>query len=154
MAHDPSTIPGAEELLADAPPGSTAQLVCAFHAGWVAGRTVTVRRAYERTLALWVRHLAECGPHPREDAAPVDARSLATHLDWRIACGFTDAGELRRVALHLARLEAWGAVRDERPLALTRDDARTVADSRLATVPPPFHTAATADELRGVDTGR
>lgn len=104
LQHDPATIPGAEEHLAAPAPGSIASSLAAFHRTWVVEQPVAPRRAYERTLALLLRDLAEAGPAPQDPVTDLDGRRLAAHATWRLQVGLTGEGELRRLPVHLARI--------------------------------------------------
>lgn len=141
-------IPGAERALADRPEGSIAAAVLGFHAGWVESKQVTTRRAYERSLAFFVRDLAENGPSP---AAPFDELNrdrIVAHLDWRLDHGLHDPGELQRSALHLTRLCEWAVEHVGVDLLPDRVWMRAQAVERIAAAPPVFHAATSADELR------
>jgi hypothetical protein len=146
--HAQGVIPGTEQVLEDRPAGSIAEAILGFHADWVETKQVTTRRAYERSLAFFARDLAANGPEP---AQPIDALRrdrLVDHLDWRLAQGLDDPGELQRAALHLTRLCEW--VGEHRSVDLQADRAwmRARAAERIATAPPPFHASRTANELR------
>lgn len=107
LQHAPGTLPGGDEVLADAPAGSIGEALLTFHRQWVEHQSVTSRRAYERSIVLLARDLAERGPKPGEPSTLVDAKRLAAHLDWRVANGLDHAGELQRAGAHLARLGEW-----------------------------------------------
>ncbi len=146
--HAVGMIPGTEQVLAERPEGSIAEAVLAFHAEWVEPKQVTTRRAYERSLAFFARDLAEQGPTPSEPLATLSRDRLVAHLDWRLARGLTDPGELQRAALHLTRLCEW--IGEHRGVDLDADRAwmRAQAAARIAAAPPAFHVATSADELR------
>lgn len=125
----------------------------AFHAEHVQPKPVTTRRAYERSLTLFMRDLVAQGPLPRTLVvdSKLDRERFASHLDWRVAQGLDDAGELQRAALHLARFGEW-LVSTGRLNAEAFIDGRTwmraEAGRRIADAPPAFHVAADADALR------
>ncbi len=146
--HPAGMIPGTQGVLDERPEGSIAAAIMAFHAAWVETKQVTTRRAYERSLAFFARDLAELGPAPTAPIGELDRDRLAAHLDWRIDRGLHDPGELQRAALHLTRLCEWA--NDELGAEIDADRAwmRARAGERIAAVPPPFHVAASADELR------
>lgn len=153
LQHDPSVIPGTEAVLAERPPGSIAASILAFHADQVVARPVTTRRAYERSLAFFARDLAATGPSPQAAASVLDRERAAQHLDWRIEQGLHDAGELQRSALHLSRLFEWLVDAELLAPAAFEDGRawmRAEAARRIEHAPPPFHVAASADELRDV----
>lgn len=146
--HAAGTIPGAEEALAQRPPGSIAAALMAFHAAWIEPKQVTTRRAYERSLAFFARDLAEHGPPPRGAVSLLDRDRLVQHLEWRMASGLADPGELQRAALHLTRFCEWSAEELGVDLGADRAWMREQAAARIAAAPPPFHVATTAEELR------
>lgn len=149
LQHERGVLPGAEGVLADAPPGSIAAAIVGFHRGWVEHRQVTTRRAYERSLALFARDLAEQGPAPARPLHELAADRLAAHLDWRLRHGLVDSGELQRSALHLARFCEWAASElDAQLLPDARAWMRHQAAARIEAAPPAFHVATSADELR------
>ncbi|MCW2920957.1 MAG: hypothetical protein JWL76_831 [Thermoleophilia bacterium] len=146
--HASGMIPGTELVLAERPDGSIAEAVLAFHGEWVEPKQVTTRRAYERSLAFFVRDLAANGPAPTEALAALSRDRLVEHLDWRLANGLHDPGELQRAALHLTRLCEW--IGGHRGVDLDADRAwmRAQAAGRIDAAPPAFHVATSADELR------
>jgi hypothetical protein len=146
--HAAGMIPGTEQVLAERPAGSIADAVLGFHADWVEPKQVTTRRAYERSLAFFVRDLAANGPAPTEHLAALSRNRLVEHLDWRLSSGLHDPGELQRSALHLTRLCEW--IGEHRGIDLDADRAwmRAQAAARIAAAPPAFHVATRADELR------
>lgn len=146
--HAPGMIPGTEAVLAERPTGSIGAAVLAFHAAWVESKQVTTRRAYERSLAFFVRDLAANGPTPQEPVDRLSRDRVVEHLDWRLENGLHDPGELQRAALHLTRLLEW--LQETLALELDADRAwmRQQAADRIAAAPPAFHVAASADELR------
>lgn len=152
MGTTRGTIPGAEQALAEAPPGSIAACILAFHDAFVAGQGPTSRRAYERTLALFANDLLMVGPAPTTTATVLTRDRLVAHLDWRVAHGLHDAGELQRGALHLSRLSEWIDTKLGCDIGADRAWMRTAARDRIAMLPPAFQTARSADELR--DTSR
>ena len=145
--HAAGMIPGTEQVLEERPVGSIAEAVLAFHANWVEDKQVTTRRAYERSLAFFVRDLADQGPAPASPLAELSRDRLVAHLDWRLARGLDDPGELQRSALHLTRLCEW--VAEHRGVHVAdRAWMRERAAERIAAAPPAFHVATRADELR------
>ena len=146
--HAAGMIPGTEQVLAERPTGSIAEAVLAFHADWVEPRQVTTRRAYERSLAFFVRDLAEHGPAPTEALSALSRERLVEHLDWRLSKGLHDPGELQRSALHLTRLCEWIGEHSDVDLDADRAWMRAQAAERIATAPPAFHAAARAEDLR------
>lgn len=146
--HEAGMIPGTEQVLAERPEGSIAQAVLAFHAEWVEPKQVTTRRAYERSLAFFVRDLATNGPATTEPLASLSRDRLVEHLDWRLSNGLHDPGELQRSALHLTRLCEWISEHSEVDLQADRAWMRAQAAARIAAAPPPFHVAGRADQLR------
>lgn len=155
MQHEPGMLPGAEAILADRPAGSLAEAVMAFHAEHVQPKPVTTRRAYERSLTLFVRDLVARGPLPNTLVvdSKLDRERFANHLDWRMEQGLHDAGELQRSALHLARLGEWLVSTGRLPAESFVDGRawmRAEAVRRIADAPPAFHVAADAAALRDV----
>ncbi len=148
--HAAGTIPGTEEMLDERPDGSIAAVVVAFHAEWVESKPVTTRRAYERSIALFVRDLAINGPALRDPIARLDRDRIVDHLDWRVANGLHDPGELQRASLHLARLCEWANEHANASIDIDRPWLRAQASERIATAPPPFQAASDASELRDV----
>jgi len=148
LQHEAGRLPGAEEALADRPAGSIAEAITAFHASWVEPKLVTVRRGYERSLALFARDLAENGPAPAEPTTALTPERLIAHLDWRISVNLRDPGELQRSALHLARFAAWLGEHGAQ-LDASRELMRAASAERVAQLPPPFHVATDAAQLRG-----
>jgi hypothetical protein len=154
--HAAGMIPGTEQVLAERPAGSVAEAVMAFHASWVETKPVTTRRAYERSLAFFVRDLAANGPTPQDPLSSLSRDRLAQHLDWRLANALTDPGELQRAALHLTRLCEWAEAELGASLDADRAWMREQAASRIAAAPPAFHVATSSDELRdtAADAGK
>lgn len=153
--HAPGMIPGTEQVLEERPAGSIAEAVLGFHADWVESKQVTTRRAYERSLAFFVRDLAANGPAPAQPLAELSRDRLVEHLDWRLASGLHDPGELQRAALHLTRLCEWITEHtDSDDVNLNADRAwmRAQAADRIAAAPPAFHVATRAEELRDTST--
>lgn len=149
LQHAPGTIPGTEQVLAERPAGSIAEALMAFHADWVEPKQVTTRRAYERSLAFFARDLAaSADPAPNAPIGELSRARLAAHLDWRLANGLTDPGELQRAALHLTRFCEWAQERLDIDLGADRPWMREQAAERIAAAPPAFHVATRADELR------
>jgi hypothetical protein len=146
--HPAGMIPGTEGVLDERPAGSIAAAIAAFHADWVEQRQVTTRRAYERSLAFFARDLHASGPAPRDPIGTLDRERLVAHLDWRIAAGLHDPGELQRAALHLTRLCEWSNERLGAGIDVDRAWMRAQAAERIAAAPPAFHVASSADELR------
>lgn len=146
--HEAGRLPGAEDVLAERPDGSIAAAICEFHVSWVESKLVTVRRGYERSLALFARDLAEHGPAPAAPVTELTPERLVAHLDWRISVNLRDPGELQRSALHLARFAAWLGEHGT-PLDAPRDTLRAAAVARIAALPPVFHVATDAAQLRG-----
>lgn len=147
LQHEAGRLPGAEDALAERPGGSIAAAICEFHVTWVEPKIVTVRRAYERSLALFARDLAENGPPPGTPTAELTPERLVAHLDWRIGVGLQDPGEIQRSALHLARFAAWLTERGT-PIDVPRAWMREHANQRIALLPPAFHVATEASQLR------
>lgn len=148
LQHAPGMIPGTEQVLDERPDGSIAAALLAFHAAWVEPKQVTTRRSYERTIALFARDLAANGPAPSAPLTELDRSRLVAHLDWRIASGLTDAGELQRAALHLTRVCEWVDEHLGVDLQADRVWMRAQAADRIAVAPPAFHVATSSDELR------
>jgi hypothetical protein len=148
LQHAAGTIPGTEGVLEERPAGSIAEGIMGFHATWVETKPVTTRRAYERSLAFFARDLAESGPVPAMPVAQLDRDRLVAHLDWRVAAGLTDVGELQRAGLHLARLAEWLDEMYGTSLDAPREWMRDQAAARIAAAPPAYHTATAAAELR------
>lgn len=159
LQHAPGMIPGAEQVLADPAPGSIAAAICGFHTNWVEPKPVTTRRAYERSLAFFARDLDANGPALSEPATVLEPARLEQHLDWRLTSGLADPGEIQRSALHLARLAEWidaagagvdPATSDAASPAFVeiRATMRAAAASRIAKLPPAYHVATAASELR------
>lgn len=146
--HAAGMIPGTEAVLAERPEGSIAAAVLAFHATWVEDKQVTTRRAYERSLAFFVRDLAANGPSPQEPVEQLTRDRIVEHLDWRLGNGLHDPGELQRAALHLTRLLEWFQETLDLDLGADRAWMRQQAADRIAAAPPAFHVATSADELR------
>ena len=150
MAHQHAAgrIPGAEAALESRPEGSIAEALTAFHHAWVETKPVTTRRAYERSLAFFARDLAANGPDPSSAIADLPATRLAEHLDWRLANGLDDPGELQRCTVHLARACAWTIEHGGSAPEVDRAWLREQVTARIEHAPPPFHAARVADELR------
>lgn len=149
LQHAPGTIPGTEQVLAERPAGSIAEAIMAFHAAWVEPKKVTTRRAYERSLAFLARDLAGGEePTPQSPVSALTPARVVAHLDWRLANGLADPGELQRAALHLTRLCEWIESELGVPLDADRVWMREQAATRIAAAPPAFHVATRADELR------
>lgn len=148
LQHAPHTLPGAEEALAIRPPGSIAAAICDFHAAWATPRRVTTRRSYERSLALLSRDLHANGPDPAQPLQSLAGERLGTHIEWRVAVGLTDPGELQRAALHLARLCEWLDAERDGSFGAIRPVLRERAAAALRGAPPPYHAAGSASELR------
>jgi hypothetical protein len=146
--HAAGMIPGTQQALADHPAGSIAEAVLAFHADWIESKRVTTRRAYERSLAFFVRDLAANGPAPASPLDELERGRIVAHLDWRMAAGLQDPGELQRAALHLTRLCEWAAEHLGVDLQPDRVWMRAQATERIARALPMFHVATRADELR------
>jgi hypothetical protein len=151
LQHAAGMIPGTEQALSERPEGSIAAAILGFHADWVESKQVTTRRAYERSLAFFARDLEANGPHPRSPLAALQRDRLVEHLDWRLAHGLDDPGELQRAALHLTRLCEWATEHHGVELDADRAWMRAHAAKRIAAAPPPFHVATSSSELR--DTG-
>ena len=153
LQHDPSMIPGAEAVLAEAPEGSIARALIDFHQAEIISRPVTTRRAYERSIAFFARDLAESGtgPHPRESVDALTRDRIASHIDWRLGNGLIDPGELTRSSLHLSRFAEWlvaAGRKTETEFADFRPWMRAQAADKIASAPPAFHVAADAADLR------
>lgn len=151
LQHDPSMIPGAEDVLAEAPEGSIARALIDFHQDQVTSRPVTTRRAYERSIAIFARDLAQDGPHPREPLASLDRERMAAHLAWRLQNGLHDAGELQRSSLHMSRIGEWlvaQGLKTGDEFADFRAWMRARAAAKIAEAPPAFHIATEASQLR------
>lgn len=146
--HAAGMIPGTEGVLDDRPDGSIAAVIMAFHAAWVEPKQVTTRRAYERSLAFFARDLAANGPDPTRPVTELDRERIVAHLDWRIAAGMHDPGELQRAALHLTRLCEWANEQLDANIDVDRAWMRERAADRIALAPPPFHVASSAEQLR------
>lgn len=156
LQHDPQRLPGVEAIIDGAPEGSIAAGVRAFHQGWVTGQPVTSRRSYERSLAFFLRFLELEGPSPHAPLDELHAERAVAHLWWRVRCGLTDAGELRRSVIHLGRLSSWLAESGQPVAPFDRAALKAAVEIVLAAVPPPFHVARTSAELRdtaGEDAG-
>jgi hypothetical protein len=146
--HGVGVLPGAEHLLQDAPEGSIAAGTHTFLVEWLSSRPVTSRRAYERSITIFLRDLERNGPHPHEFAADLTLQRLYQHLAWRIEVGLRDAGELQRCVLHLARVCEWLDTTFNAGISPDRAELRAAASTVLASVPPPFQAAHTAADLR------
>jgi len=107
LQHDPAQLPGGDELLRDAVPGTLAASIRGLHQGWVVDQVVTSRRAYERSLVLLARDFAENGPGLDAPPATLSAERLEAHLHWRVAMGLTHPAELQRAGVHLGRFAEW-----------------------------------------------
>jgi hypothetical protein len=149
LQHGAGTIPGTEAVLGGVlPDGSIGAAITAFHAGWVEGKPVTTKRAYERSLALLARDLDANGPAPSDPVGALDRERIVAHLDWRISNGLHDAGELQRAALHLTRLCEWANEHLGAGIHADRAWMREQAATRIASAPPAYHVATSAAELR------
>lgn len=132
MQHGSNELPGAQDLLADAPVGSVAACVGDFNSGWLApSLQVTARRAYERSMVLLLRDLAENGPDPRGPVQQLARARFEQHLEWRVERRLVDRTELLRCTVHLARLGAWLDERHGTSLEIDRTQLRDHA-SQLA----------------------
>ena len=120
-------LPGAEAVLRDAPHGSIGAAISTFHAEVVVPLKVTPRRAYERTLVLLVRDLAERTPTPTSPLADLSSDALAGHLRWRASHGLVDGAEMIRAALHLSRLAAWMDEHEGTSINLPSEGLRAIA---------------------------
>lgn len=127
MQRADTVLPGAESVLSDAPEGSIGAAISAFHAAVVVPLKVTPRRAYERTLVLLVRDLADRMPTPAEPVTALSSEALANHLRWRAEHGLVDAAEMIRAALHLTRLAAWLDDNQHTSLNISADELRAIA---------------------------
>lgn len=127
MQRANGTLPGADELLADAPAGSIGAAVLGFLVDWVEHRSVTSRRAYERSLVLLVRDCAEHGPALDSPASALNAARLAQHLAWRIDNGLNNPTELIRCAVHVSRLADWLDEHHGAQVNASREDLRQLA---------------------------
>jgi hypothetical protein len=153
LQHASGMIPGTEGILGDdRPDGSIAAAIMGFHAAWVEPKQVTTRRAYERSLAFFVRDLAANGPAPSTPVDQLRRDRIVTHLDWRIDSGLHDPGELQRAALHLTRLCEWANEHFDAGIDADRAWMREQAAARVAAAPPAFHVATSADQLRDTST--
>ena len=129
LQHAEGSLPGADELLAEAPAGSIGAGIRGFHAQWVTPlKSVTSRRAYERSLVLLAKDLAErdVSGQLTDPVGSLRRESLTEHLTWRIVHGMIDAAELQRCAAHLTRLAAWLDEHAGGEVGLERGDLRAV----------------------------
>jgi hypothetical protein len=104
-------------------------------------------------VAFFARDLAESGvgPHPRDPITELTRERIASHIDWRLANGLIDPGELTRSSLHLSRFAEWlvaAGLKTEAEFAEFRPWMRAQAAGKIAAAPPAFHVAADATALR------
>lgn len=72
-------------------------------------KSITSRRAYERTLIFLTRDLAgrDVSGQLTDPLATMTCETLTQHLAWRAEQGLRDVAELQRSAAHLTRLAGW-----------------------------------------------
>lgn len=146
LQHAADVLPGAAELLADAPRGSIGEGIQGFLVDWVAHRPVTSRRAYERGLVLLARDLTANGPQLAAPAGSLDTARFAQHLAWRVDNGLDHPLELVRAGVHLTRFADWLNEHRDCAIATSREELREHARSlldELGTYP--------TDELDAID---
>jgi hypothetical protein len=130
LQHAPGTLPGAEDLLADCPAGSIGATLTRFHVEFAELQTITSRRAYERSLVLLLKDLAEAGPAPSAPLADLTGDRLVAHLDWRVANGLGSSAEFVRAGVHLGHLAEWLAQECDTDLGQTKLTLRAAAADR------------------------
>jgi hypothetical protein len=151
LQHDPAIIPGTAGLLEHPTAGSIAAVMVETHQHVVVHLPVTTRRAHERTFAMIARDLHDHGPGLAVPFADFTIDRFAAHLDWRLAHGFDDPGEMRRTIVHVGKLVSHARDVMQIPSPLTKDQLREVVERRAAQVPPPFGAASTSAELQAAE---
>lgn len=127
LQREDGVLPGAEHLLVSPQDGSIASCVQEFLMSEIVPLTVTARRAYERTLVLFLRDLHDNGPDLQQPCNVLTHDRIVQHLEWRRTAGLVDPTELTRCCVHFARFASWSDSHCDAQIRLDQEQLRTIA---------------------------